>query len=231
MDYFGDNIQAFILQAFKEDTPLFKFLEENTINMVFSNNKLHCNKDDFIKVYNMLFGPGHVWPSISRNFNYHRMKISSFSYCDRSIIITFPDDFSLDKPFRRSPKKIHYHCEVPGCGYTAKQKISVKIHMLKHNCNEHYKCEVPECGYNTSRRHNFLKHMITHKREPKFSCEVPGCRYTTNYKSHLKSHMSNHTKDSAEQQAPIDVDDQSTVIDVDDQSTVVDVDDLIMLTS
>jgi hypothetical protein len=237
MDYFGDNIQAFILQAFKEDTPLFKFLEENTINMVFSNNKLHCNKDDFIKVYNMLFGPGHVWPSISRNFNYHRMKISSFSYCDRSIIITFPDDFSLDKPFRRSPKKIHYHCEVPGCGYTAKQKISVKIHMLSHNCKGHYKCEVPGCGYSTNETNRIKTHIRAHKNErPKLAKIIPPPLpiqplLPVQHLLPVQPPLPVQPLLPIQPEDVIDVDDQSTVIDVDDQSTVVDVDDLIMLTS
>jgi len=243
MGYFGDNIQIFLLQAFKEDTSLFKFLEENTINMVFSNNKLHCKKYDFIEVYNMLFGPGHVWPTISRNFNYHRVKISNDSYCLGSIIITFPDDFSLDKPFRRIPKKNNYYCDVPGCGYVAKQRISVDIHKLCHNCEGRYKCEVPGCGYSTYETNRIKTHIRAHANErPKLAKIIPPLLH---FQHLIPIQPPLPVQPLLPVQPPlpiqpllpvqpedvIDVDDQTTVIDVDDQSTVVDEDDITMLTT
>ena len=225
--YFGDNIQMFILQAFKEDTPLFKFLEENNINMVFSNNKLYCNKDNFIKAYDKLVGPNHLWPSILRNFNYHRMRVSYGSPRDGSIIITFPEDFSLDKPFNRHSSNLRYLCEFPGCGYVAKQRGSLYKHMYMHRNkgNNFHPCLITGCRYRTTEINNLRQHIQRiHIDDQSTVPDVDEQSKEPVVDEQFKE------PDVNEQSKEPDLDDQSKEPDVDDQMTVLDENDINMAT-
>lgn len=181
----------FLNQIFAEDTAIFKFIEENTITMVFSNNKLHCNKEEFVKAFNHFCGTELVWTSILRNFNYYRMSISHGGSRDGYATIIFPDDFSLDKKFIRHTGK--YSCEVPGCEYSG-TRSNLMVHMRNHNNERPFSCEVPGCGYSTTTITNLKTHMRTHTSERSFNCPISDCSYTTTIEKKLKIHMFRHNK-------------------------------------
>jgi len=188
---FGDNIQSFINQIFAEDTAIFKFLEENSITMVFSNNKLHCNKNEFVKAFNHFCGTELIWPSILRNFNYYRMSISHGGSRDGYATIIFPADFSLDERFIRHTGK--YSCEIPGCEYSG-TRSNLMVHMRNHKCERPFSCEVPGCGYSATTITNLNKHVRTHTSERSLKCPISDCSYTTTIEKKLKIHMFRHNK-------------------------------------
>jgi len=188
---FGDNIQSFINQIFAEDTAIFKFMEENSITMVFSNNKLHCNKDEFVKAFNHFCGTELIWPSILRNFNYYRMSISHGGSRDGYATIIFPADFSLDERFIRHTGK--YSCEIPGCEYSG-TRSNLMVHMRNHKSERPFSCEVPGCGYSATTITNLNRHMRTHTSERSFNCPISDCSYTTTIEKKLKIHMFRHNK-------------------------------------
>jgi hypothetical protein len=198
---FGDDILMFLNQIFAEDSAIFKFMEENSMKMVFSNNKLHCNKEEFVKAYNHFTGKELCWGSILRNFGHYRMSASHDGSRDGFIIIIFPDSFSLDESFNRHWKK--FPCEFPGCEFIG-TRSNLRNHMRNHTsqqpflCKRSYPCEVSGCGYSTTINSHLIVHMRTHTEERPYPCEVPGCHYVGRMHRNLKNHMRSHKKTSKE---------------------------------
>jgi hypothetical protein len=198
---FGYEIQMFLNQIFAEDSAIFKFMEDNSINMVFSNNKLHCNKEEFVKAYNYFTGKELCWGSILRNFGHYRMSASHDGSRDGFIIIIFPDSFSLDESFNRHWKK--FPCEFPGCEFIG-TRSNLRNHMRNHTsqqpflCKRSYPCEVSGCGYSTTINSRLIVHMRTHTEERPYPCEVPGCDYVGRMHRNLKNHMRSHKKTGKE---------------------------------
>jgi len=187
---FGDEILMFLNQIFAEDTAIFKFLEDNTINMVFSNNKLYCNKEELVKAYNHFTGKNLCWESLSRNFGHYRMSTSHDGSRDGLISIKFPDDFSLDKKFNRHWEK--FSCEFPGCEYIG-IRSNLRNHMRNHK-RPSFSCNISGCGYSTITDIKLKKHQRTHHAiKPSFSCPMADCGYSTFSNSRLKLHILRHT--------------------------------------
>jgi len=87
-----------------------------------------------------------------------------------------------------------YICEVEGCGYSAKTKANLNLHMRKHSNNRPYKCEVKCCGYSAKTKSNFKRHMkITHSNNRPYECKVEGCGYSAKTKTNLNLHMRKHS--------------------------------------
>ena len=86
-----------------------------------------------------------------------------------------------------------FPCEVPGCGYSATESGSLKVHMRSHTGERPYPCEVPGCGYSATESGTLKRHMRTHTGDRPYPCEVPGCGYSATMSDKLKAHMRTHT--------------------------------------
>ncbi|XP_025828839.1 zinc finger protein 567-like, partial [Agrilus planipennis] len=109
-------------------------------------------------------------------------------------------------------KHINYECGIepkfacPYCTYKAKQKITLRSHMINRHGNDlvkifiyiiyvagerNYYCG--QCG----RSYKRAKHLYRHRKfecgkEPTFACEFPGCTFKCKRKDNLKLHQKTH---------------------------------------